>query len=682
MTMTANESQLYASLKALEDASDALIASLPEDELSVSDSDHDAIAGRIALFIDRATMTGAVLDAPDDRKAAQALVDFWSAKFYAIPCETPTKQRSSIRANTLLRPFDLVAVTVTVAEGKKVLASLSRKDGDDESKSVLRQILLRVAPSLNDHVASYQGLAERMLLRTVGMSEGDRACKPVAVKRNDLLLLGDPKRAKEVLDSLIAAGVLRVEPKETGDLISLRYGAMIREWDALRALIGKRVAFRDAVMVWAQRARAKGALISAGLADQALADYADLNALERDFIAASSSHSRRKIIALAIVCTVAVGMFGYVLDHLLDLKREAESEALARVAVSEDDPRREEAIRTLASYGKPLRFQSHNIKNLDLNRIYAGSKPPAIAEFFKSAIFRVNFASATLPYALFSQNYIRDVKFRGAILTAARFDQAVITQTDFSGAILYRAIFDNAQFDDVNFSNTDLRSTSFRNVRINGELTFTGTAWWLALGWTLPQFEKLAARYGDPNMKEAEIFKEDIKSRMAEVDKASVPVWRVQALNDVAWTYTIYGADLEMAKEYAQKALDGLKTIPENRKDWIDDNRANFTDTIAYIFLQERQPARAVELLEQPGILEILRGDSIFRYAVALHALASEKNGDEKKELDQKALTHLEDALRNRNYVPSHELYLLRHYIMDKDEFKAKLADLLSQEAN
>ena len=97
MTITANKSQPYASLQALEHASDALIASLPEDELSVSDSDRDAIAERIALFIDRATMTGTVLDAPDDRKAAQALVDFWLAKSYAIPRETHTKQRPSAK---------------------------------------------------------------------------------------------------------------------------------------------------------------------------------------------------------------------------------------------------------------------------------------------------------------------------------------------------------------------------------------------------------------------------------------------------------------------------------------------------------------------------------------------------------------------------------------------------------
>src|SRR5205807_1690770 len=135
MTMTANESQPFASLKALEDASDALIASLPEDEHSVSDSHRNAIDEQITLFINQATRTGTVLDAPDDRKAAQALVDFWLAKRDAIPCKTRSKQRSLARANTLLKPFDFAAVTATVAEGDKVLASLTRKNDDDEAKN-------------------------------------------------------------------------------------------------------------------------------------------------------------------------------------------------------------------------------------------------------------------------------------------------------------------------------------------------------------------------------------------------------------------------------------------------------------------------------------------------------------------------------------------------------------------
>src|SRR5260370_41032185 len=106
MTTTPDESQPYASLAALQHASDRLIASLPDDERPVSESDSEAIAGRIAQFINQATATGAVLDAPVDRKAAQALVDFWLAKSYAIPRETRPRQRPSARASALLKPFD------------------------------------------------------------------------------------------------------------------------------------------------------------------------------------------------------------------------------------------------------------------------------------------------------------------------------------------------------------------------------------------------------------------------------------------------------------------------------------------------------------------------------------------------------------------------------------------------
>ncbi len=215
---------------------------------------------------------------------------------------------------------------------------------------------------------------------------------------------------------------------------------------------------------------------------------------------------------------------------------------------------------------------------------------------------------------------------------------------------------------------------------MNGDLIFTGTAWWLAFGWTLPQIEKFAAQYSDLNIKKAKIFDKDIISRKKEVDNALSPEDRVRALNELAWTYAIYGADLKIAKQYAQKALEEfseIKTIKGKSETWIAKTRMNFTDTKAYILLQEGDPAGAVELLEKPGIIETNSdGDLIFRYAFALHALALEKEGDEKGRLEQKAQAYLEKSLRNRNYVPSHELYLLRRYITD--EFKAKL----SKEAN
>jgi hypothetical protein len=112
----------------------------------------------------------------------------------------------------------------------------------------------------------------------------------------------------------------------------------------------------------------------------------------------------------------------------------------------------------------------------------------------------------------------------------------------------------------------------------------------------------------------------------------------------------------------------------------VADSRANFTDTIAYIWLQEGNPKEAVRLLQQPGIVDADSGsDLLFRYAFALHALALEKEGDEKERLEREAQANLEKSLRDLHYVPSHELYLLRAYMTD--EFTAQLANL-SKEAN
>jgi hypothetical protein len=152
----------------------------------------------------------------------------------------------------------------------------------------------------------------------------------------------------------------------------------------------------------------------------------------------------------------------------------------------------------------------------------------------------------------------------------------------------------------------------------------------------------------------------------------------------MAWTYAIYGADLELAEKYSQKTSEEfakIKTMKGKSDTWIAKNDANFTDTKAYILLQEEKPAKAVELYEQPGIVEPnSQGDLIFRYGVALHALAMTKTGDEKERLDQEAQLRLKQSLKNRNYIPSHELYLLRRYITG--EFKAKLVANLSSDAN
>lgn len=686
MTATVEAFQPYTSLDALEHASDGLIASMPDDERSISDSEGESISQRIALFIDQATMTGTVLDAPADRKAAQAIVDFWLAKSFTIPGAPRAKPRTSTKANSLLKPFDHAAVMSAKEKGNAVMASLRDKDAED--KSLMRRVLPRVLVWRGDKATDYGNLARRILLRTVRMDDTERSCSAVTVGRNDLLALGDPERTNEVIDAFVAAGVLGVASRESGDLISLRYEALTRDWETLSSLISKRVGFRDAAIFWGQRARARGALISAGMADEALADYADLNAQERAFIAASSSYSRHKIIAVSAVCIIVFSVFGFVSKRLYDrwmaAKEEAEAAAAVLVAISNADVHsKEESIRKLASFHKPLDLQSVLLKDLDLNGIYAGANSPAIAKFVNSAMLKVNLAGAHLPYALFSQGVLQGVNFTGADLQSARFDGAVITSTKFSGTNLYRAIFDRAQFDDVDFSDTDLRSTSFRNVGTNGEFNFTGTAWWLGLGWKLPQIDKFAKKYQDPKIEEAKVFKNDVASRRKEADDAvGHPEDLVDALNGVAWTYVIYGADPKIAKEYARKASKILNEIKKTKEksDWISSKNAALADTMAYISLQEGQPVEAVKLLEFDVIPNNPAGDSMFRYAVALHALALEKEGEEKEQLEQKAQTYLDNSLGSRNYVPSHELYLLRSYITGK--FRDKLVADLIADAN
>jgi hypothetical protein len=790
-TSTLATPQSFTSIDALRQASDELIDSLPEDDSAISGEECASILQRIADFIEQVVAAGASFDVPADRRAAQAVIDFWVAKSYAVPPDGPTKPRLAGRASVLLKPFDSTTVTSAIKKGDALLASL--REQDDKNKDTVRQILLRMVPSLGDKAADYKDLARRILLRiirmsdtgrtyaaavaartqaaiaswaaksyamppdgptkprlvgrasvllklfrsklvetakkigeaalasfsgkyrsvvheillrmvpllgdknaddgeiarrillrTVRMADSGRSYDSVAVNREDLLPLGNEERVNEVLNALVAANVLSATNGEPGEQISLRYDALTREWDTFNSWIDQRVSFRDAAMFWDRSARAKGALLPGGLADKALADYADLNALERAFIADSSSHSRRQMIAVFGLCAIVFVVFGFVLkgyyDNSMAEKREADAATAVIVAISTNDSRRkEESIRKLASYGKPLKFQTQFLHGLDLNGIYAGASSPAIAEFFKSAVLKVNLAGASLPFALFSQSEIQSVDFTNAELISARFDEAVITSTKFSGAKLYRAIFDRAQFREVDFSNTDLRSTSFRNVRIKGKLVFTGTAWWLALGWTLPQIEQLVTDYKDLKINEAKVFNNDVALRQKKVKEATVPEDRMQALNELAWTYAIYGTDLEIAKGHSEEALNEIKAIKGKSETWIANSSANFADTLAYIMLQQGRPEEAEKLLK-PGIEISQDGESMFRYAVALHALASEKEGQDKEQLEQKAQAYLVNSLKDRNYVPSHELYLLRRYITDR--FRDKMAALLKADAN
>src|SRR5262245_25788990 len=66
----------YDSLAALRAAHAELLCDLPAEDLS------DDQRARVLAFLERGAATGAVIDAPADRRAAQGLLDYWKATLY------------------------------------------------------------------------------------------------------------------------------------------------------------------------------------------------------------------------------------------------------------------------------------------------------------------------------------------------------------------------------------------------------------------------------------------------------------------------------------------------------------------------------------------------------------------------------------------------------------------------
>lgn len=80
MAVTNAPPEPYSSLNALRQANDELLGSQPEDESLWGEAERRAAEVRTMEFVARAVETGAVLDMPADRKAAQGLINYWAAR--------------------------------------------------------------------------------------------------------------------------------------------------------------------------------------------------------------------------------------------------------------------------------------------------------------------------------------------------------------------------------------------------------------------------------------------------------------------------------------------------------------------------------------------------------------------------------------------------------------------------
>ena len=631
MSSTSTPPKPYGSINALREANDELISTLPDDETRWSEAQLSTMTSQLMEFITRAIETGGVLDLPSDRKVAQGLIDYWLAKPYLISRETTTNWPLFGKADALLKPFDANAVRSVAERGDALMRALGHEDRD---------------------------LARQILLRLLDLS--DRTCTSSPKTRDTLFFLDEIERGNGVVEKLHNAGVVTVTPTKRGDVFAIRYEAIARRWQRLCDRIEERVKFRHAASFWVASRRDRGALLSANLAKSA-ARYGALSTVEEEFVGASLRYARQRLISvliaasLLVLCLPPAVWLAY--TRLYVPWRATGEIELARSSVV-GPKRREEAIRWVARAQQKLDFWRVPLEHLNLNDLVA----PPQANFIETALVDVHLDNAILPAAQFSGSTISNSYFVKAGLENARFDEAEISNTTFIKSNLSRSVFDRARLCNVNFSESDLSEVSFRDAKYEDAPMFQNTAWWLATGWTLKEIDEFSKKFRGRDSN-SPIFKRELAKFEEASHKGgsfSATLEYVKALDGIAWTYAIYGIDLDKAQHYADQAHEaiGKVNLPNEER---EKRRSFIADTLGYILMQKDQPAEALPLLKAAAKSRQNLG-AMFRYAIALHA-----SGDE-----DEAVKKLRMAA-GRGYVPSHELFLLANYFTSAGSFVTAL---------
>jgi hypothetical protein len=227
-------------------------------------------------FVRRAAATGAVLDARDDRAAAQSLINFWLARVSACAREARRDGRSGPvpdLGDTLLAEFDEGEVAAAAAAADAWLAGAT---------------------------ADERRLARRVLLRLVRLRPAGAEFDAVPVVRAAVYDQDPPEAVDAVLGKFEAAGVVRRKPGEVPglDLFSLRSPGLMATWRPLTDAMAERTRFRDGVGAWDRSGRPPGVLADGEPLEDARR-YHDRNPAEREYVTASLSDQTRRLEAAA-----------------------------------------------------------------------------------------------------------------------------------------------------------------------------------------------------------------------------------------------------------------------------------------------------------------------------------------------------------------------------------------------
>lgn len=210
---------------------------------------------RIAALVDDAVKLGAALDDKDERAAAQAIINFWTARLESAARDA---RREAIRqtlqggadvstaapelrelGNTLLAAFDSNTLRQACAAADKWIRSLN----DDQT--TVRRLLLRLVRLRPNELVFDVVPTSRAALRDIDPA-ADAA--PSAGS--------NPLPLNTILSELARTGVIRVTAGKTPetDQIALRSAALLTDWEYYRAdVLGSRTRFRAEAEEWYNR---------------------------------------------------------------------------------------------------------------------------------------------------------------------------------------------------------------------------------------------------------------------------------------------------------------------------------------------------------------------------------------------------------------------------------------------
>ncbi|MGO7359993.1 pentapeptide repeat-containing protein [Rhizobium ruizarguesonis] len=245
---------------------------------------------------------------------------------------------------------------------------------------------------------------------------------------------------------------------------------------------------------------------------------------------------------------------------------------------------------------------------------------------------QTSFEGASLEGADFRGCRIQGVSFANADLQNANFTDARITgETDFTNADLGGAVFTNATIEKPKFKDADLTNADFRGSSLPLETNSRDTTWWLAK-WSVPLDQ---SSYNRDDASKGNRYVTNLIEKNVRIEQAQIiantypPLLNEQArytalataLNDWAWHQATYGLELETAAKRALEAQSISQKISGNNFE------PRISDTIGYIDLQlgrleeARGAYKFIEQKTKAGSLATVDPGSRYRYALVLAAL-------------------------------------------------------------